>query len=42
MINQLVEEKQKAITLTEDKIELEREIALLTGRIQQSKDDVAY
>jgi len=42
MINQLVEEKQKAIELTEEKEELEREIDLLETRIKRSKDDVAY
>lgn len=42
MINQLAEEKRKAIELTEEKEELEREIDLLEGRIQKSKDDVAY
>ena len=42
MIDQLAEEKQKAIDLTDEKAELEREIALLEGRIKKSKDDVAY
>lgn len=42
MKQQIIDEDEKAVRLTKRRHEMEAEIALLTGRIQKSKDDVSY